>query len=621
MARWAGVQMSRSPIAPRPDGPRRGAEKRAAKPRLGVWACLGSVAWLACSQPAEHQNGEGAEAPVGPVASAERWLERDAPLPAREEVVALSDQIAISASREPDAGAQARLYALAASLRARLYRLDAREADAREALELYASAGRIDPVPESACTRERSRALLVGELSRSASASFRELYLVKRRFESVLGNSEGSCLAQLGRDLGLAAGFRPSEAELAALDAEGGRRELRLPAPTATPSSAGPDASSGAAHAPAPAASAVVVSPQGLEPARAPVKLTDIDHYASEHGARVVMHLEGATSFQVGQLAGDERAGKGPRVFVDIDKARLGKVSREIEGKGVLERIRSAPRDGGARVVLDLDRELTRRVFYLPEPFRIVVDLSSRAAETGAEKSGPRQVKRVVIDPGHGGHDAGAVGPTGLAEKTVTLDIAHRIAPLLAHELGVETLLTRDRDVYVPLEERTARANAFQADLFISVHCNASENGEARGVEVFVLDSLKDTSRASARVAAIENGLGSSKTLDPAALDAHMSHVLAGLSTGATSTRSRRLGDLLLRSTMASLGERYPDTRDHGLKSAGFYVLAGAEMPAVLFETSFVSNPDDEARLAKADYRQKLADAVVNAVRAFREGK
>jgi N-acetylmuramoyl-L-alanine amidase len=611
--------MSRSPTAPSTAGLRRGAEKRAAKPWLGGFTCLASVAWLACSQPAEQQDGEGAEAPVGPVASAERWLERETPLPTREEVVALSDQIAISASREPDAGAQAKLYALAAALRARLYRLDAREADAREALELYASASRIDPVPESACARERSRAMLVGELSRSASASFRELYLVKRRFESTLGNAEGSCLARLGRDLGLAGGFRPSEAELAALDAEGGRRELRPLTPTPPPGSAEPHASSGPAVVPAD--SAIVVSPQGLEPARAPVKFTGIDHYASEHGARVVMHLEGATSFQVGQLAGDDRAGKGPRVFIDIDKARLDKVPREIEGKGVLERIRSAPRDGGARVVLDLERELTRRVFYLPEPFRIVVDLSSRAVAPGTEKAGPRQVKRVVIDPGHGGHDAGAVGPTGLAEKTVTLDIAHRIAPLLAHELGVETLLTRDRDVYVPLEERTARANAFQADLFISVHCNASENGEARGVEVFVLDSSKDTSRASARVAAIENGLGSSKTLDPAALDAHMSHVLAGLSTGATSARSRKLGDLLLRSTMASLGERYPDTRDHGLKSAGFYVLAGAEMPAVLFETSFVSNPDDEARLAKADYRQKLADAVVNAVRAFREGK
>lgn len=578
---------------------------------------LGSLAWLACTEPVDRRAAGDAAEPAGPVASAERWLARDTPLPTREEVVALSDQIAISASREADAGTQAKLYRLAASLRARLYRLDAREADAREALELYTSASRLDPTPESACAIERDRALLVGELARSASASFRELYLVKRRFEPTLGSSEGSCLASLGRDLGLAAGFRPSEAELSALDAEAGRREHRPPAPTPASGSAPVEAPSASASA----ASPIVVSPEGLEPARAPVKLTGIDHYPSEHGARVVMHLEGATSFQVGQLAGDERAGKGPRVYVDIDKARLGKVSREIEGKGVLERIRSAPRDGGARVVLDLDRELTRRVFYLPEPFRIVVDLSSRAAEPATEKAGPRQVRRVVIDPGHGGHDAGAVGPTGLAEKTVTLDIAHRIAPLLAHELGVETLLTRDRDVFVPLEERTARANAFQADLFISVHCNASENGDARGVEVFVLDSLKDTSRAAARVAAIENGLGSSKTLDPAALDAHMSHVLAGLSTGATSTRSRKLGDLLLRSTMASLGERYPDTRDHGLKSAGFYVLAGAEMPAVLFETSFVSNPDDEARLAKADYRQKLADAVVNAVRAFREGK
>jgi N-acetylmuramoyl-L-alanine amidase len=257
----------------------------------------------------------------------------------------------------------------------------------------------------------------------------------------------------------------------------------------------------------------------------------------------------------------------------------------------------------------------------LPEPFRIVVDVSSREAPSATLKPGePRTIKRIVIDPGHGGDDAGAVGPTGLREKDVTLDIAHRVAPILAHELGVETLLTRDADVFVPLDERAARANAFHADLFVSVHCNASQDGEARGVESFVLDPLKEESRANSRIAALENGVKLQKSLDPAEMDAEMAHIYSGLKSGRVGDDSRIFGALLERSVLGSLSERYPDTKEHGVKSAAFYVLAGAEMPAVLFETSFISNPEDESRLATADYREKLADAIANAVRAYREG-
>ncbi len=128
-----------------------------------------------------------------------------------------------------------------------------------------------------------------------------------------------------------------------------------------------------------------------------------------------------------------------------------------------------------------------------------------RAPEAAAAPGTPREVRRIAVDPGHGGNDSGAVGPTGLKEKDVTLDIAHRVAPLLAHELGVETLLTRDNDAYVPLDLRAARANTFHADLFISIHCNASENGAARGVQTFILDEARDPDGVAARVAAREN--------------------------------------------------------------------------------------------------------------------
>src|SRR5690606_1917179 len=135
--------------------------------------------------------------------------------------------------------------------------------------------------------------------------------------------------------------------------------------------------------------------------------------------------------------------------------------------------------------------------FHLLEPYRVVIDVARHAP--GAD----RKVSRVVIDPGHGGNDPGALGPTGLREKDVTLAIAHKVAPILAR-IGIEVALTRDDDRYVTLEERTARANAYGADLFVSIHCNAAENKTRRGIESYVLDTT--TSDMAGRVAARENG-------------------------------------------------------------------------------------------------------------------
>jgi N-acetylmuramoyl-L-alanine amidase len=220
-------------------------------------------------------------------------------------------------------------------------------------------------------------------------------------------------------------------------------------------------------------------------------------------------------------------------------------------------------------------------------------------------------MRRVVLDPGHGGHDPGAVGPSGLREKDVALDIAHRAAPLIASELGLSTLLTRDTDTFIPLDERVARANAFGADLFVSLHCNASEHREGRGVMTFVLDASRDD--LAARVAARENFASQQAGAE---LAAAISKVLDPV----TVERSSHFAGLLQRSAMASARDRYPSLIDGGVRRAGFYVLAGAQMPAVLFEASFISNPTEELRLNTHDYRQRMADALVNAIRAYREG-
>jgi N-acetylmuramoyl-L-alanine amidase len=288
---------------------------------------------------------------------------------------------------------------------------------------------------------------------------------------------------------------------------------------------------------------------------------------------------------------------------------------------GLVERVRQSrpgdvagrAGDPSTRIVLDLAGKAYRRIFYLPEPFRVVIDVATHPPTKAAFAAGSaRTVARVALDAGHGGNDPGAMGPSGLREKDVTLEIAHLAAPILSRELGIPTLLTRDDDRMVPLDERAARANAFHADLFVSIHCNASENGSAHGVMSFVLDTTRD--EVAARIAARENATS-------LAVSSQVASIASSLRLADLSTRSTHFAELLQRSAMGSLAGRFGDASDQGVKTAGFYFLLGAEMPSVLFETSFISNPGEEKRLATADYRQKLADAIVNAVRAYREGR
>ncbi|AUX32636.1 MULTISPECIES: N-acetylmuramoyl-L-alanine amidase [Sorangium] len=599
---------------------------------------------------AAHTLGCGADggAPAAPAALSDEQraaalLDPGALLPPRAETVALADAVAIASSRAEAGAPAAALAELAADLRVRLFRLDQAATDAREAMELYSAAATAfrasaDPAHlERACQAERRRALLAGELARDAAVSYRELYLVSRRYAALSPPASGGappapspCLGAIAVALAQAAAYRPSGDALRALEQEGHRVEgvalaLAL-APGAAPLASA--ASAAPVQTTADASGDLVVAPPASAAPAGPVKVTSIERHGSDKGARVVIELSAPTTFNVGTLPADETAGKDARIFVDIARATSRGVAREIEVGGVLRRVRVGVQPKGTRVVLDLAANLYRRIFYLPEPFRIVVDVSTRppVRDDEGKPGGAREVRRVAIDPGHGGNDTGAVGPTGLKEKDVTLDVAHRVAPLLARELKIETLLTRDSDAYVPLELRTARANAFHADLFVSIHCNASDNGRARGVQTFSLAAPHDAESTSAALAARENAARAARGgqgADPGDPEARreVAAILSNLNVGDMAARSRHFAELLQRSSLASLSPRYPDTKDQGVKGAGFFVLAGADMPAALFETSFISNPDDEARLATADFRQKMADAIVNAIRAYREGK
>jgi N-acetylmuramoyl-L-alanine amidase len=354
----------------------------------------------------------------------------------------------------------------------------------------------------------------------------------------------------------------------------------------------------------------VVAMPVVLDPttfADRPLELTEIQRYGAPDSARIVVFLSSPTQYQAGALPPEPT--RGPRFFVDLSRATY-QGERSFEVGGVVERVRVGESHDGVRVVLDLRERVYQRVFFLPEPFRVVIDVSKDAPRVHP-KSGQRQVSRVVLDPGHGGHDPGAVGGTGLQEKDVALDLALRAGPLIARELGIDTLLTRERDEFVPLHERVAKANAFSADLFISLHCNASENATSHGVMTFVLDESRDS--IADRVAARENAAS-------AAASQQFASLLTQVMDAESVARSTHFAELLQRTSMASLQPSFAEVSDGGVRRAGFFVLAGAEMPAVLYEASFISNGVEEQRLDTASYRQKLADAIVNAVRAYRDG-
>jgi N-acetylmuramoyl-L-alanine amidase len=514
----------------------------------------------------------------------------DSVLPDRVEVVAMADSLAVSASR---AGGEegAKLTRNAADLRARLWRLENREADGLEAVELLR--GLEKHGGEIGCEARLDRALLQAELSTDPTQAYREAYVVRA------GSPRGKCAARARTVLQTLSAFRPLPNVLAELDRQVGEASGK------TAADAGPSGVRVDERGP------IVVPTLGPTASKGPVRITSVERYGAENAARIVVLVTHPTTFDVGYIPRQSPT-RGPRLYVDVHRAKYrGKLAFDVGG--FVERVRLGQQKGATRVVLDLSADAYRKVFYLPEPFRLVIDVSAEPPDAAAKPtSGERTVRRVVLDPGHGGHDPGAVGPSGLAEKDVTLDVAHRAAPLIARELGIATLLTRDSDVYVPLAERTARANAFQADLFVSLHCNASEDPESNGVMTFVLDHSGDALASS--IAARENAASASAA-------AELANVLSRVQDATTLSRCVNFAELLQRAAVASLHAGYPQVADRGVRRAGFYVLAGARMPAVLFEISFISNPIGEMRLNTADYRQKLADAVVNAVRAYREGR
>lgn len=218
------------------------------------------------------------------------------------------------------------------------------------------------------------------------------------------------------------------------------------------------------------------------------------------------------------------------------------------------------------------------------------------------------KIGRIVIDAGHGGHDTGTIGPNGLLEKDLVLDVALRLGRLLETRLGAEVIYTRDDDTFIPLETRTAIANEKQADLFISVHANSSRDESARGVETYYLNF---TSNADAlEVAARENAV-SEKSIH------ELQDLVKKITLKEKIDESRELASDVQQSLYAGLSPKNPTLRNRGVKKAPFVVLIGANMPSILAEISFVSNPTDEKKLETPEYRQKIAESLYKGIAKY----
>jgi N-acetylmuramoyl-L-alanine amidase len=218
------------------------------------------------------------------------------------------------------------------------------------------------------------------------------------------------------------------------------------------------------------------------------------------------------------------------------------------------------------------------------------------------------KIGRVVIDAGHGGHDTGTIGPSGYAEKDLVLDVALRLGAMVEERLGSEVVYTRNDDTFVPLEMRTAIANQKQADLFVSIHANASRDAKARGIETYYLSF--STSQDALETAARENAV-SEKSIH------ELQDLVKKITLYEKVEESKEFAAEVQKSLYTGMSRGNTALRNRGVRKAPFVVLIGANMPSILAEISFVSNPQDEKLLKKPEYRQRIAESLFHGIQRY----
>jgi len=349
--------------------------------------------------------------------------------------------------------------------------------------------------------------------------------------------------------------------------------------------------------------------------------VTEVRHWSYPDYTRVVVELsrEVVIKTPVRRLPADAKAGRPDRLYIDLEGIWVGRDYEQgiAVGDGLLEGVRIGQNTKRAiRVVVDLQHYERHRVITLSHPDRLVIDVYGprRGVDRGLPAgrrlpSALRPIQTVVLDPGHGGRDPGAIGVGGLREKEVTLAMARSLAKELEAR-GFRVVLTRDDDRAIDLEERTAIAEAARGDLFVSLHANAARRRSVRGVETYYLD--EDHERHSLNVAARENGVR------PDEVNA-LQRTLAKLRVHEVSPHSRRLAEMIQERIVSGMPRPFRPVSDLGVKKGPFYVLFLSTMPAVLIEAGFITNKADARRLRDDAYRDAMAEQIAEALVRYRD--
>ena len=348
--------------------------------------------------------------------------------------------------------------------------------------------------------------------------------------------------------------------------------------------------------------------------------LEEIRHTSVPDYTRVIITLSARADYKHFRVAANQAHDRPDRIVIDFSPTRLDPNLREpipVED-GLLKRIRTGQfSPTTARVVLDLEQIESYTAFPLYSPYRLIIDVKGKSRKTEvdqpAEQAPAPQPYRIMIDPGHGGRDPGAVGIGGLKEKTVVLAISKRLGKKLESRLPVKVFYTRERDVFIPLEERTAQANAVDADLFISIHANASKNPQTQGVETYHLNNTND--RATIRLANFENGLQHLR--QPPQVGSELSEIVSDMIHNDKLEGSIILAHALQDSIMTQVAKRHSKVRNLGVKKGPFYVLVGAHMPCVLAEVSFLTHRVQGQLLRSSAYREAIAEGLFNGIARF----
>jgi N-acetylmuramoyl-L-alanine amidase len=391
-----------------------------------------------------------------------------------------------------------------------------------------------------------------------------------------------------------------------------------------------------------------VTGPPGL------ATLSSIRYWSNEDYTRVVIQFNREVRVSKEVLSNPAR------LYLDFQGCRLksGQLAQSYDVNDLfIKKIRVAKnRPGVIRVVLDYEDINTHTMFVLYDPFRIIIDTRGPNKKAGAQTPRPQgqqkmqtaealiplesntpekkevrketpilpsptrqgdrsltrvlglKVGRVVIDPGHGGKDTGSIGPTGLLEKELVLDVALRLKKLLEGRLGTDVILTRSNDEFVPLEERTAIANQHGADLFVSIHANSSRSRRVSGAETFFLSFA---SSDDARDVASRENAGSQRNIH------ELENLLRQIALTDYHAESRQLAGMVQTNLWTEMKPFRPRQKNRGVKKAPFIVLIGANMPSVLTEVGFISNASDEKFLKKDSARGTLAEALYKGIEEY----